>query len=605
MPSSDADRPLPTRTLQRVRRTVMVVDVVESVRLLLSHEEEVIGRWCELTRTACAELLPPHGGRLVKSLGDGMLIDFGHPYQALATAFALHALCARGNEGKPPEAAIVLRIGVHVADVIVTALDVFGAGVNLTARLAALGRPGDVVVSAEVRDELVPGVDAVLEDLGECFLKHIDQPCRAWRANPPTGLPASARAAAPQRPASAPVLPVPRPVRPLLLVLPLQPAPGAELPPGLAAVLTDDIVAALGRSREIQVVSRLSVQVLHRRPLDTGPLRQSMQFDHGATGLLALRRGRLLLQIELDEAGTPIWSGHFEAALDALMAPGDELSLRVADALCHAIVRRQVQRLHRSALPNLPGYALLLTAMDLLHRLSRDDVMRAQSLFDHLAERHPRSPEVQAWFAKWHFLQVAQSFSDDRVRSMQAARQCLGRALDTEPDNGLALAIRGHLLAFEDRDPAAAMASLTEATERAANEPLAWLFRANLKAMLGDATAGDDLQRGTVLSPLDPMGYLRELMASIVHSAAGRTAQALACAEASVRQNALHLSSLVQLIVAQMEAGQPDAARATAQRYLALRPGASVQRFIDHHLAAHTPLAQRQAQALLAAEIPL
>lgn len=595
MPQPDAHAPS-AQPLARVRRTVVVVDVVESVRLLLSHEEAVIARWCALTRTTTDELLPGHGGRLVKSLGDGMLLEFRDAPQAVATAFALQALCARGNAGLPAEAAMLLRIGVHVCEVIVTELDVFGAGVNLAARLAALGRPGDVVVSAELREQLVPGVHAALEDLGDCFLKHIDQPCRAYRARPVGADPAVS---------AEPGLPAPRPVRPLLLVLPLQPLAGTLLPPELAGVLTDDLVAALGRSRDLQVVSRLSVQALHRRALDPGPLREGMQFDLCASGQLALRNGRLQLQMELDEGGTPVWSGQFESALDGLMAPGDELSVRVADALCQALVRRQLQRLHRSALPNLPAYALLLSAMDLLHRLSRDEVLQAEQLLLHLVDRHPRAPEVQAWFAKWHFLQVAQSFSEDRVRSMLAARQCLARALDTEADHGLALAIRGHLLAFEDRDPAAAMQGLTEATERAPNEPLAWLFRANLKAMLGDPSATADLDRGSSLSPLDPMGYLRDLMASIVHSAAGNFAQALACAEASVRQNGLHLSSLVQLIVAQMEAGQPDQARATARRYLALRPQASVQRFIDHHLAAATPLARRQADALLAAEIPL
>ena len=183
MSQTDAHGPS-AQPLARVRRTVVVVDVVESVRLLLSHEEAVIARWCALTRTTTDELLPGHGGRLVKSLGDGMLLEFRDAPQAVATAFALQALCARGNAGLPAEAAMLLRIGVHVCEVIVTELDVFGAGVNLAARLAALGRPGDVVVSAELREQLVPGVHAALEDLGDCFLKHIDQPCRAYRARP-------------------------------------------------------------------------------------------------------------------------------------------------------------------------------------------------------------------------------------------------------------------------------------------------------------------------------------------------------------------------------------------------------------------------------------
>jgi tetratricopeptide (TPR) repeat protein len=264
-----------------------------------------------------------------------------------------------------------------------------------------------------------------------------------------------------------------------------------------------------------------------------------------------------------------------------------------------------MHRLHSAALPNLPGYALLLQAMSLLHRLSGDEIVRAQGILDHLADRYPRAPEVQAWFAKWHFLQIAQSRTQDRAGSVRMARQHLGRALSEEPDHGLALAIEGHLHAFEDREPVIAEKRLSDAVLAAPNEPLAWLFLANVRATIGDSAGGlVALKRAQELAPFDPMGYLSTLIASVVHMSAGNSAEALRFAQRSVEQNALHLSSLIQLLFAQADANKMEDARATARRYLELRPGASVQRFIDHHFAIDSPLAQRQVATLLAVGIP-
>lgn len=578
---------------RRVRQTVVVVDLVESVRLMLADEQGVIDRWRCFIANAQRVVAARGGGRIVKSLGDGLLLAFDSVAEGVRVAFALQESVQPLNAGHPPEARMLLRIGVHETDVVVTDMDIFGAGVNLTARLAALGRPGDVLVSGETRDALAALEDLDAEDLGLCYLKHVEQPCRVFRVARPGACRAPGRA------------PAPRALAPRLAVLPLTFEPRTTPTPVFVDVVTDDLVAALARHPQLQVVSRLSVQAMGDRPADARELELLLEVDYTVHGGMKSAGDWLQLEVELLEKGAPVWAGHFEGRLDQLLASGGTLGGRAADELCHAIQRRQLHRLHAAALPNLPGYALLLQAMSLLHRLSASDVQRAQRILDHLSERHPRAPEVQAWFAKWHFLQVAQSITPDRLASVRAARQHLERALEVEPDHGLALAIRGHLHAFEDREPALAEVRLVEATEAAPNEPLVWLFLANVQATIGRPDAGLlALKRAQELAPFDPMGYLNDLIASIVHMAAGHPEEALIHAQRSVDQNALHLSSLIQLLFAQADVHRMDDARATARRYLALRPGASVQRFIDHHFAIDTPLAQRQVATLVEVGIP-
>lgn len=179
---------------QRSRMAVLVVDMVESVRLMQTNEADVIERWRRFVDEVRLEVLPAQGGRLVKSLGDGLLLAFAAAPQAVVAAFALHQVMQRGNRDCVPDAVVLLRVGLHVCDVVVDELDVYGAGVNLAARIASLGQPGDTLVSEAARDLLVDGVHADLEDRGPRFVKHIDEPVRVFAATPArTGRSARAR----------------------------------------------------------------------------------------------------------------------------------------------------------------------------------------------------------------------------------------------------------------------------------------------------------------------------------------------------------------------------------------------------------------------------
>ena len=170
--------------MQRARKAVVVVDVVESVRLMQQHEDHVIDCWRRFVDDVATHLLPMHAGRLVKSLGDGMLLDFHRVTDAAAVAMAVHRRIQSISPPADGDARLRLRCGVHVCDVVVDERDIYGAGVNLTARLATLAEPGETVVSQAARDEMVVGLDGQLEDMGECFVKHLDEPVHAFRLLP-------------------------------------------------------------------------------------------------------------------------------------------------------------------------------------------------------------------------------------------------------------------------------------------------------------------------------------------------------------------------------------------------------------------------------------
>lgn len=579
----------------------VVVDVVESVRLQRMHADDPIGRWRRFVNEVRHQVLPAHGGRLLRSLGDGLLLEFADVPAAAAAAMDLRDRLGPHNGGHAAPARIQLRTGIDVGFVVADDLDVYGPAVNIAARLSQLAGPDEIVVSADVRDALVHGLDADWDDLGECYLKHVDEPLRAFRLRRAT----SPRLGADRHDTRPGPTAPDRPVSPTLGLMPLVPH---SVDPVLAGALTDDLCVALSRSPQWRSISRLSVAALGRRKLPGQVAVAHLGVDYLLLGTIESDgHGLLRIVLHLTEARTQGCIGRIEqvVAPAAAFDSGHGLAAALVREVSGALARRHAEIVHTVALPNLPGYALLLHAMTLLHRLGHADNQRAREALEHLVERHPRAADARAWLAKWHFLQLAQGRSADRKRDAGQARHQLARALHDQPDHALSLALEGHLRAFVDGNLDGARQALLQATRLNPSESLAWLFLCNVWVALGrGAEAVAAITQAQRLSPLDPLGYFYDHFATLAHGCAGDSALALSYARRSVAQNALHLSSLAQLIVCLVEVDQPDEARDVAQRYLALRPDASVQRFIDGHIGGHTPYVQRQAEALLLAGLP-
>jgi adenylate cyclase len=175
----------PPHAMQRHTQVLLVMDVVESVRLMEQDQDNFVRRWQQLVAHAEQEILPRLGGHIVKSMGDGLMLAFASPQRCAQAAYALLNFCQKTQAHWPPAQQMHLRMGCHLASFVADQRDIYGTDVNLTARLCTLAGPGDIVVSAEIRDRLVPGLDAEIEDLGERYLKHVTKPVHAYRIAPP------------------------------------------------------------------------------------------------------------------------------------------------------------------------------------------------------------------------------------------------------------------------------------------------------------------------------------------------------------------------------------------------------------------------------------
>jgi adenylate cyclase len=589
--------PLPGSTenahrLTRATKVIAVADVVESVRLMEQDEQEFILRWQSFVGFV-QQRVPGEGGRIHKSLGDGLMLEFSDPHGCIRAALAMRAWFAASNERLPPEDHVQLRIGAHVADFVADQYDIYGTDVNLAARIASLAGPGEIVISAALRRHLGAQPPVLLQDLGSCHLKHVKDPVHAFRIG---------------EAGQAPVMPLRRlathSLRPTVAVLPFGVQPPAA--GGLSGeALADDIVAALAGSELLQVVSRLSTAPFGAGKAGLDEVRRTLGAHYVLTGRARGTPASLSLYVELADAltGHVAWAQSFEGPLrDADLGDG-RLMRQVVAAVHSAVVTHEVERSRDVVLPALEGFTLLLSSIGLMHRLAPTDLERARAMLEHLIERGRGHPAPHAWLAHLHLLRLRQHGAGPGGVEARQARQHAAAAMQCDAGAVCALAMQGQALLYATDDADGAEECYAQALSACPDDTLALVLLAELRALQGRGEVARELVAravGGVL--LAPMRYLHEAVAALASLAAGDPPAAAVQARRAVEHNPQYLPALRTLVVAQVLAGEAEEARRSARRLLARQaavdgpPG-------QHPLPACSALAAPFAQALQQADV--
>ena len=581
--------------VRRTRRGIVVIDLVESVRLFERDELGTATRWRDVVN-AVEAMLPDHGGRLVKSLGDGLLLEFDTIPEAAACALRIKALMDERARTQQDVEALALRIGLHAADILVDRHDIYGTGVNLCARIASLAEPGGIVTSSEARDLLVEKLDASLEDLGECYVKHLPNPIRAYRMAPPDRDIDIARTPIPETS-----------LHPVLAVFPFKVQPDDPKLSLLGHVLADEINVALSPSLDLNVISRLSVNALADRSLDLDLCRRMLGAHYVMTGTVRAYGDRVVVLGELADTRSQqiVWAESMRATVSDILAGDGEMLHALAGAIRGAILSTEVNRARLQPLPTLESYSLLLGGIAMLPRSSRDDFVRSLALLETLRERHPKQSSIHAWVAKWHVLNVAQGWSTDPADDTRRAMDATRRALDLDDRNSVALAIDGLVNTSLLKRLDVGMARYEAAIDANPNDGLAWALKGTLHAFRGEGIpAVHGTRHALKLSPLDPLRYFYETLAATAELSAGNYDNVIVLAKQSLRGNRTHTSTYRSLAIAQVESGRLDEARATVADLMKLDPGFTVSRYRNWTPSIDFDTGRRWADALSLAGVP-
>ena len=574
------------------RRVVLFADLVESVRLYQQHESLTIQRWRAYVAAVRESVPPRHGGRLVRTAGDGLLMEFDTAAGAVGAAAVLHDRLRELDATATEEQAMWLRIGVHVAEVVSEEHELYGRGVNLAARLSSLARPGQTVASSEVRQELTDGVHASVEDLGLRYLKHLPEPVRGWVLHPP-GRVDTRRAATAED------------LRPAIAVVPFVALPADPAHDALGHAVADDVIASLSRQPGLRVISRMSTAALRDQPLDAPRWRELLGASFLLSGRFYVRGARVRLVAELCElrGGEVLWSGNSSADVDALFEGQDEIVPHLVAQVAQQVMAHELTRVRSLPMDTLASYSLYLGANGLLHSLVPADFARAREVLDHLAERHPRQAAPRALLSGWHVLRMLQGWSDDPAGEGRRAQAEARHAVELAPTQPGALVADGVARIFTDRDFEGARARYLQALEQDPQHAAAWAQLSEAQSQAGDNEAAlASAARAIALSPLDPQRFMYESFAARAAFVVGRYAEAARHARSSLRLHALHAPAHRVLIGALWMDAQPEAARAAVAVYLRCFPGATVS--AAPAAAGHGKPISAFAQALLSAGVP-
>jgi class 3 adenylate cyclase/TolB-like protein len=620
--------------LVRQETVVLLVDLVESVRLMREHETFTIRRWAEFVRIVTSEILPRHRGALVKSLGDGLLARFETVPDAVDAGAEMHRTIGALNAGLSENQHFHLRAGINAAMAWSDGIDIYGTGVNLAARLATLAGPGETIASASAheqlaaalaslanpgetigsaaaRDELTHGVDASCEDLGDCILKHFDKPVRAYRVGP-----ASPHPTLTGRRSYGTAM------QPTIAVIPFSARTDAPALFDVGNLIADSVIWRLSKSANLKVISRLSTAVFRGRANDVGQVSAHLGATYVLSGAYVAHAGQIMVTAELSAARNDqvVWTDRLSGDIGDLLRPESELADRIARAVHFAVFDAEVEHILTQPLPTLESYSLLLGSIKLMHRSSKHEFLQTRKILDELINRHARIAAPRAWLGNWYILRVTRGWSEDRKREAAEALSATHAALDRDPSDALALATEGfvccHLLKdletarkrcneAVDSNPSLARKRCNEAVDSNPSHALGWLYLGTVNAFKGEGAAAVEATRRAIeLSPLDPQRYYFESLGATAELSAHQYENAERLARSSLVLNRMHPSTWRALTISLVSQGRMDEAREALGKLRQLEPELTVERYLARLPNAEFEIGRQWACCLAMAGLP-
>jgi TolB-like protein/class 3 adenylate cyclase len=442
---------------ERVERrlaAILAVDVAGYSRLMGADEEGTLERLKALRHELVDPQIAEHHGRIVKTTGDGMLVEFASVVDAVRCAVAVQQAMPERNAGVAAGSRIELRIGINLGDVIVEGDDLYGDGINIAARIEALADAGGVLVSNTVHDQVRDRLPFVFEDLGEQQVKNIARPVRVYRVRD-LGVAATTLAAP-----TSPALPLPDKLS--IAVLPFANMSGDPEQEYFADGMVEEIITALSRIRWLFVIARNSSFTYKGQVVNVKQVGRELGVRYVLEGSVRKAGGRVRITAQLIDAlsGTHLWADRFDGLLEDIFDLQDKVASSVAGVIEPAVQAAEIARSADRPTTDLTAYELNLRALPNCHSWERERIHTALELLEQAIERDPSFGPVLALAARCHHHFDRLGGAQDPDLHRRAAVDYARRAVRAAPDDPTTLGnAAGVLGSFGgDINPAIALA---------------------------------------------------------------------------------------------------------------------------------------------------
>jgi TolB-like protein/class 3 adenylate cyclase len=498
---------------------ILAADVAGYSRLMGADEEGTLERLKALRRELVDPKIAKHHGRIVKTTGDGLLVEFASVVDAVRCAIAVQQAMPERNTGVGADSRIELRIGINLGDVIVEGDDLYGDGVNIAARIEALADAGGVFVSNTVHDHVRDRLPFVFEDLGEQQVKNIARPVRVFRVRPTLTHPA---AKAPGSPLSrtagegaerqrreagegGPALP-PLPDKPSIAVLPFANMSGDPEQEYFADGMVEEIITALSRIRWLFVIARNSSFTYKGRSVDVTQVGRELGVRYVLEGSVRKAGGRVRITAQLVDAtsGAHLWADRFDGSLEDVFDLQDKVAVSVAGVIEPALQTAETARSAGRPTDDLTAYDLYLRAAAMFLS-SAMQIPAALSLLEQAIARDPHYGPALAWAAVCCVRLCMDGRSEDLEADSRKGADFARRALQVAGDDPGILANAAMALAYFGEDIGAMIALIDHALALHPSFARGWHISGILRHWAGQPNVSiEHIEASLSLSPRAP-----------------------------------------------------------------------------------------------------
>jgi len=477
---------------------ILAADVAGYSRLIGADEGGTLERLRVLRRELLDPKIAEHKGRLVKTTGDGLLVEFGSVVDALRCAVEVQREMTGRNTGVPPDNRIEFRIGINVGDVVVEDGDIFGDGVNVAARLEGLAEPGGICVSARVQEDAAGKLDLAFEDMGERQLKNIARPVRAYRVG------TEARPAMPQTRAGPPL-----PDKPSIAVLPFANMSGDPQQEYFADGMVEEIITALSRIRWLFVIARNSTFTYKGQAIDVKQVGRELGVQYVLEGSVRKGGNRVRITAQLVDAtnGVHLWADRFDGALEDIFDFQDRVAVSVAGVIEPTLQAAETRRTAARPTTDLTAYDLYLRALAALYPITKERVFVALGWLEQAIAIDRHYGPALSWAAICHQRLVYEGWAEEPETTRRKALDLARQALQLGENDPRILANAALVLAQFGEDIGAMIGLVDRALALNPSYARGWFVSGVLRLWAGQPDlAIEHIEASLRLSPRVPVG---------------------------------------------------------------------------------------------------
>jgi len=559
--------------VERRLAAILAGDIAGYSRLMGVDEEGTLHNLKVHRKELVDPKITEHRGRIVKTTGDGILVEFVSVVDAVRCAVDIQRGMAERNTDAPLDKRIQFRIGINVGDIIIDGGDIFGDGVNVAARLETLADPGGIMVSSVVHDQVRDKLSFGFEDMGEQIVKNISRPVNVHRVHLAEVSPEKAKSTSGQQKTISTGS-----ERPSIAVLPFSNMSGDPEQEYFADGITEDIITGLSKLRWFFVIARNSSFTYKGKAVDVKRAARELGVRYILEGSVRKGGNRVRITAQLIDAatGNHIWADRYDGELSDVFALQDEITKRVVTAIEPKLLEAEALRSQSRSAEDLDAWEMVIHANSLFWRMTEAEGAAAIDMLERAIKRYPNYAPAHSMLAFMLLVSSHLQVTPAMGHELKRAPELGARAAELDDSDPWAHLALGYV-AFMQRRMTESVAEFQRALQLNPNFAAAHGYLGWALAFDGQSdNAMIHLQEAVRMSPHDPQNAIFNVGVAISHYMAGRYDDAIAACRTAFQTRAGMARGTRIYIASLAQAGRLEEARAALARIKETHPDLSI-----------------------------